>query len=377
MVTSNRADVQVFLDQPHGEGMVVSCYADTSVVQGFEPHWLGHFKSEVSRVLQFLEVETLQAEFEENLSVIRELFESNEARKARGLAIFAGVRRGLKKLFPLDVPVPHRLVVGDEMYVVPLIEAINRQAECLVVVTNSHHARIYGATPGQTRLLAEVDEVVPKQRRASGQRRGKEQGHAIERHRQDVILHYQKDLAREVEKAWNGAMFRGILLLGHQDVLDQFRERLPKSLASQVMHQAVYGWNSDKPEIQEAVREAVDKATQDRDLFILRDLSRRLEEGYAVTAGPLEVLDSLRNGQAAYVVLGPDSGLVASKCTRCQWVFAQVQPSCSFCQAPCKSTNLWQQIVMMATRHKVAVHFVKPDSLLTSRGGAAAVLSRQ
>ena len=42
------------LDQPKGQGMVVSCYADTSVSEGFASHWLQPFKTEAGRIRQLL-----------------------------------------------------------------------------------------------------------------------------------------------------------------------------------------------------------------------------------------------------------------------------------------------------------------------------------
>jgi hypothetical protein len=76
--------------------MVVSCYADTSVVQGFEPHSVGHFKSEASRVRQALAGnEDAREEFERNLKAIREVFETPEAQRAHGLAVFSSAASGL------------------------------------------------------------------------------------------------------------------------------------------------------------------------------------------------------------------------------------------------------------------------------------------
>jgi peptide subunit release factor 1 (eRF1) len=358
--------------------MVVSCYADTSVVQGFEPHWVGHFKSEVSRVRQALAGDDdARAEFERNLKAIREAFETPEARRAHGLAVFSSLAKGLFRSFPLPVPVEHRLIVNEEMYLVPLVEALERGRECLVVLTDSHRGRIYAATPSTTRLLREIEEIVPRQRRSSGQHRGKERGLAIERHRQDAILHYHKDLAHEVEQAWNHGTFRGIVLLGHHDALSQFRQRLPVQLVSRVFHEGPQSWNGDQSALNGIVRSAITGAIEAHEQQTLAEITKRLAEGYAVTAGPQEVLDALRNGRVSYVVLGSDPAQLASRCTTCGWTFAKVQDTCSFCHARCEKTNLWQQILSLALRHNVAVRFVKASPALSDRGGVAAALSRE
>ena len=377
MAVLSTSDVQILLDQPAGTGMVVSCYADMSVAQGFEPHWVGHFKREASRIRQALaDDELARDEFERNLTVVRSAFDTEDARRARGLAVFSSVARGFFRSHALDVAVEHRLVLDEELYLVPLVEALDRQRECLVVLTNTHRGRVYAATPGSARVLKEVEEVVPKHHRASGQRRGKEPGLGIERHRQDAILHFHKKLAHELETVWSGATFRGIILLGHDEGLAQFREHLPSQLASHVMHQTRYAWTGKQPQIHEVVAASIAEATAKEASDLMAELHGRLVENHRVAAGPQEVLDALRNGQVLSLVLGPDPGLVASRCTGCGSVFAAEQAICSYCRAACHKTNLWQQILTTALRHNVPVHFVKPDAAFSKRGAVAAMLSR-
>jgi hypothetical protein len=45
VVTPTFKDVQWLADRPRGEGMVVSCYVDTSVVSGVRPLWREHLKN--------------------------------------------------------------------------------------------------------------------------------------------------------------------------------------------------------------------------------------------------------------------------------------------------------------------------------------------
>jgi hypothetical protein len=54
VVTPTFKDVQWLADRPRGEGMVVSCYADTSVATGVRPLWREHLKSEVKRITDTL-----------------------------------------------------------------------------------------------------------------------------------------------------------------------------------------------------------------------------------------------------------------------------------------------------------------------------------
>ena len=73
MAAITREHIQVLLDQPGDRGMVISCYADTSVAEGFQAHWLQPFKTEASRIRQlFAEDHRSRLEFERDLEAIRQ-----------------------------------------------------------------------------------------------------------------------------------------------------------------------------------------------------------------------------------------------------------------------------------------------------------------
>jgi peptide subunit release factor 1 (eRF1) len=315
-------------------------------------------------------------EFDQNLKRISKAFETPEARRARGLAVFSSVSTDFFQCHALDVPVDHRLVVNEEPYLVPLFEALDRQRECLVVLADTHRGRIYAANPAGSRVLYEGSEDVPKHHRASGQRRGKEPGLRIERHRQEAIAHFQKELARQVEQAWIAKEYRGIILLGQDDSLGLFQDQLPVQLAANVIHQLRYPWTRKTPQIHEIVAQAVDEAIGKQRQDLLATLHVRLAENYRVAAGPQEVLDALRDGMAASILIGPDPGTVGSRCSSCGAVFANDQPVCSYCRQICEKANVWQQILTRARRHNVPAYFVKPDAEFDKRGAVAALLSR-
>jgi peptide subunit release factor 1 (eRF1) len=368
--------IQMLLDQPRRQGMMVSCYADTSVSEGFSSHWLQPFKTESSRIGQQLaDDHQARLEFERNLNVIRRALESPEARQARGMAVFSAAGRDFFLALPASEPYENRLVVAEEPYVVPLLEADFRQRAYLVVQADTHRARWYAAGPGGSRLLDALDEAVPKKQHSAGERWGKQQA-TIERHRKDHILHFQKELVRCVEAAWGEYPYQGIVLLGAHEVLEQFRKLLPARLSSRVVHEAPRAWTEDQAGLDEEVQAVLATAQEVEEDRVLNELDRRLHEATAVAAGPQEVIDTLKDGQVAALILGPDSGASASHCTGCQALFAVAHAACPYCHAPCRMENLWQAILAFAVRHGIWVHRVQPSATLASHGGIAALLAR-
>ena len=356
--------------------MVASCYADTSVAEGFQTHWLQPFKTEASRIRQLMgEDHQARLEFERDLEAIRGAMESAEARQARGMAVFSAASRDFFLALPSEVPFDNRLVAGAEPYVVPLVEAYLRQWGYLVVLADTHRASIYRAGPGGSRLLDAIDEFVPKKQHSAGERWGKQQA-TIERHRKDHILHFHKELARRVEQAWDEHAYQGMILLGQREVLEQFRSLLPSHVADRVVHEAPHAWTEGQAEIDAEVRTVSMAAQEAQERSILDELRGRVGEGCAVATGPQEVIEALRNGQVDELIIGPDPGTVGSCCHGCRSLFAARRETCPYCGELCRTCNLWQQILALAMDHGIRISLVKKPPELTRYGVIAALLAR-
>jgi peptide subunit release factor 1 (eRF1) len=373
-------DVQVLLDHPKGEGMIVSCYADTSLAVGFQSFWSQRLKNEVAQVEQRLAGDhPARLRFNRDVAVIRHALEDPAVQGTRGMAVFSAAERQFLQAFPLSVPVKDRLVLDEAPYLVPLLEAMHRQRRYLVVLSDSHRGRVYDTGWGRAHLIKEIDEAVPRHQRSSGELWGKQQA-TIARHREDHILHYRKELAREIENVWPDVPFKGLILLGDNETIAALRATLPPFLASRVIHSGPHSWAGKQPTINAEVQAVLDENLRAHDARLVEEMERRLREHYLVVAGPQEVINALRNGQVGalgYIVLEPDRGEMAARCTRCESVFTTMHTTCPFCQGTCEKVNLWQEIFRFAARHNIAMHTVDSNAELSRHGGVAAVLSRQ
>lgn len=379
MIDVTHQAIQVLLDHPGGEGMIVSCYADTSMTDGFQWLWSQRLKNEASAIEErWADDPTARARFARDMEIIQRALSEPAVQRARGMALFSAVDRGLFQVFPLSSQVTDRLVVDEEPYVVPLLEAMHRQGRYLVVLTDSHHGRLYEASWGHLQLLREIDAAVPKRQKSAGELWGKQQA-TIVRHREDHMLHYRKELATAIEHAWPDAPFRGIVLLGEHETLEALRAALPSALAAQVVHTAPFSWRQQDPTLDATVQGVLEEAFRAHDAWLLAEFERRLHEHYMIAAGPQEVINALRNGQVGYpgfLILEPDRGDAAARCTRCESLFATPHATCPFCQGACVKVNLWQEILLFAARHDITAHTVESHARLAQHGGVAAVLSR-
>jgi len=213
------AGLQPLLDQFTGEGKVLSFYADLGVSEGFRHNWEAPFRVRADAMLKAIAGDgPARRELEENIAAVRAALESRTAADGRWVAVFSAAQRGFFLAIPLDVPVETDLVLDRSPYLVPLLAAIHRRRQYLVLHTDTHRGRVYAATPGTVRLLAEFDEDVPQHQRSAGYPA------TIARHREDCILHYRKELVRELEQITTAEHYDGIVLLGEHEVLEHVRK---------------------------------------------------------------------------------------------------------------------------------------------------------
>jgi protein required for attachment to host cells len=294
--------------------------------------------------------------------------------------VFSSTRRGLFRSVPLDAPVPAELVYDRSPYLVPLLAAALRRREYLAVHTDSHRARLYAATPGGGRLIEELDAEVPRKQHSAGERWGLGQA-TIARHHDEAVHHYVKELAHRLERAWAGGAYAGLLLFGPPPTLEHVRKALPARLRARVERETPEAWSDRPAEVEAAVREATLRVCAQDEARGLEGLWDRLATGRAVAIGPAAALDALQGGQLqpgghGYLVLGPDPRETVGRCTRCHALVIDAPPACPRCQRACRLASLWEEVLLMALRHGVAVRFVDDPEKLAPYGGIVAALPK-
>ena len=380
LVNPSLKDVQWLSDHARGEGMVVSCYADTSVSSGVRPLWREHLKSEVKRMDETLACDPVaRTEFHRNIVAIESVLSSRRTVSAHGMAVFAASRRDLLQGYALTSTVPNRLVVNEEPYLVPLLELLHRQRRYLIVHTDTHRGRLYTGVPGELHVIEDIEENVPKRHRAAGELWGKQQA-TIARHREDHVLHYLKELAREIERAWPEERYDGIVLLGEHAVLEKLRTYLSDHMRSSVVGEAPHAWAGRQVPLVSKIATIHAEVVREQDRRVLDDITRRLLERHHIAIGPQAVIDAIHNDAIGYsgcVVMESDRGEVASRCTSCMSLFAQALDGCPSCHARCEKTNLWQAIALSAARQHIKVHFVESGHGLDKHDGVVALMARE
>jgi hypothetical protein len=368
MATLSLESVQELLDQSRGPGLMLSYYADVSVAEGFKSHWRGHFKTATQEFRETLANDhQARLEFDRNVEAARRILEATLEPEGRGLAVFSSEQRKFLRSFPLRVPVENQLVIHELPYVVPLLEVLVEDCEYLVVLADTHRGQLWSTTcTAAIRPLATLDEAVPPRERST--------------HRDDHLLHFQKELVQVIEKAWAAQTFAGILLLGEKEAIEHLRKRLPPRLSAQVVHEAACNWLDIRLDLSAELRTLIAEVRRQQGVRIQRDLHERLEERRAIAVGRKEVLDALQTGKVGpqghgRLILGKDPKEAVARCIACRFLSLEAPATCPRCQAVCVQGSLWEELLFFALRHHLLITFLKADETLRRMGGAAALLS--
>jgi len=375
-------DLQPLLAQFTGEGMMLSCYADLGVSESFRHNWELDLAGEVEKIRKAIgKDDRILREFDKNIAAVRDALESRTISDTRWVAVFSAAQRHFLMTIPLEVDVGTTLVLDRAPYLVPLLAAIHRRKEYLAIHTDTHRGRIFATTPGAIQLVAEFDEDVPQHQRSVGEREGFGQS-AIARHREDRMMHYRKDLIREVEKLWEERPFAGIILLGEHEVLEHVRSALPSRLRNRVLREVPESWYEGVPQTEEKIRSIAAELFAEQASEVVPGFWDLLKDGQSVAKGPRATIAAIQSGQLGpagkgYLVFGPDPMEAAGRCIACRTLTDDPVGKCPKCQAPCAPGNLWEELLITALQHKISAHFVRDPKKLAEYGGVVAVLPRK
>lgn len=380
MMPMTRQEIEILLDGPEPREYVVSAYADMTVKNGFARDVDLHLKTQAKAAAEALAHTKARKDLEGNLEVIRQIVADHASSSRKGLAVFCSVPRGLRHVVPLDFEVENRLVIDEEPYFLPILEHWYARPAYLIVLLDSDQAHLFSAHRGQPDWVRDVERrdahatfqrdkprFTYKKRFARTQH---ERLHALE---DDA---YFGEVAAAVHEEWTRDEFGGLILLGQPQVTASLRRSLPREIQRMVAGELPHAMTARPDQISEDVDGVIEEWRTRRDGKILAELRERWRRDHLVANGSDEVLNALQQGRAGEIVFGTRRDMFGARCGECGYRFGEPVATCRYCQGACRQVNAAQEILKMAIRHRVPVHFfrqgLKDDPL--APGGVAALL---
>jgi peptide subunit release factor 1 (eRF1) len=381
MVILTRPGIEILLDRPGESGLVVSAYADMRVQDGFHRYVRQHLDNLAAGAARLVGEARARKELEQSLEVVREAARDNVDPSARGLAVFAGISRGLRQVMPLEYPVENRLVIDEEPFILPLMERWYGEPPYLAALFDSNQAHLFEARYGRSEPLGDLvrddacQDIQRDKPRFTYKKRFAATRHERLQGTEDAP--FFREVARTIADHWKDQDFAGLILLGKPQHTSAVRGQLPRELESLVVGEASHPLATPPDELADDAARLAAEWESRREREILTELNERRKENHLVATGPTDVLDAVQQGRAVQVLLGARRDVPGAHCPDCGYHFGAPVGVCPYCQGRCRTVNAVQDIMRLAIRHGIAVHLFRIPAdrdPLQRCGGIAALL---
>jgi peptide subunit release factor 1 (eRF1) len=382
MVILTRPGIEILLDRPGENGVVVSAYADMRVQDGFHRYVRQHLDNLAAEAARLVGEARARKELEQGLEVIREAARENVDPSARGLAIFAGISRGLRQVMPLEFLVENRLIIDQEPFVLPLLERWYTAPPYLVALFDSNEAHLFEARHGRSEPLGDLmrddarQDIQRDKPRFTNKKRFAATRHERLQGTEDAP--FFREVAKAIAEHWKDQDYAGLILLGRPQYTSAVRGQLPREIEALVVGEASHPMTTQPDELADDASRMASEWEASREREILAELNERWKENHLVAGGPTDVLDALQQGRAVEVLLGTRRDVPGAHCPDCGYRFGAPVGVCPYCQGRCRPVNAVQDVMRLAMRHGIAVHLFRnpPDRDPLQRCGGIAALLR-
>lgn len=256
--------------------------------------------------------------------IANEFEESN-----RGAALYLELGGDLIAALQLPEPVENRITIDDVPAVMPLVEVMERESPHVVAMVDREHLRLLAVAFG--RVLDEVSldpEPLPV---AHDVQAGGYSQKNYQQRKAEEAKHFLKDFAEELGRFVERHEPRGLVLLGTDENVAHFTDRLPPQLAEQVVQTGHVPGGGANPEVLDRLSDFFEQSARDRVAEALRELSGRVEQNHYAVSGVQPTLDQLRQGNVETLVVQKGLERTGAQCTQCGVHLDRKAESCPYC----------------------------------------------
>jgi peptide subunit release factor 1 (eRF1) len=320
------------LVEHHGGHRVISVYLDLDPERfATAPARASQIRSLIDEAAREVECDaTLEhdekAALREDLKRIDSYLRSREApfRGARSLAIFSSLRDGLFEVVQLDRTVRGRAVIAKGPYVEPLIDAVERQRWCVVLVSR-RSARILIGPANRLEERHRLDENVHGQHDQGGWSQANYE-RSVEKDAGDHL----RRVAELIARRWQRDRFDRLALGGPPEVVPRLEGLLPDEVRARLAPERVEVDLSSATDDQ--VRASVARLVEEDEKRAERDALDRLAAGLGsgrrAVGGPQDTLAALNERRVGVLLLESGFNRCGARCPACALLVMEPGGSC-------------------------------------------------
>ncbi len=270
----------------------------------------------------------------EDVATIENYFQHEYDWSGRGVALFSCAPQNFFRVYPLAIPVPDLVHVGDRSSVRVLADLLDSYGGYGVVLVDKQGARLFFFHLGELREQeGVVGEAVKHTKRGGASTIPGALGGVAgrTRHMEEVIERNMKDSVDFSVRFFEANRVRRILLGGSEDNIALFRSLLPKAWQSLVVGSFPMSMNAGHTEVLAKAMQIGHEAEHKREDLLIEDMITRAAKNSGAITGLEATLEAVNGDRISTLVVAHGFNQPAYRCANCNYLTAKLVKTCPVC----------------------------------------------
>ncbi len=260
----------------------------------------------------------------------------------KGLAVFASSGADLFEAVPLAAPVEtHQMHIDRRPHLYPLSRILDEYPRYLVLLSDSHSARIFVFALNTLERTANVENAKVKHHKQGGWAQAR-----FQRHVENVHLLHAKEVVETVARIVREERIEKVIVAADEAIQPLLREHYPKELSERIIDLAKIDVRAPEREVLETTIAALREKDAESDRERVEALLGAYRAGGLACVGAEHTLKAFEMGQVDELVI----------------------------TAAAKDEAAANELVGQAKKTSAAVRFIEDATLLAPAGGVGAFL---
>lgn len=286
-----------------------------------------------------------------------------------GFALFACSGASLWVELPSPVPFEDEFSVADWPVLRQLARLDEDYTDTLVVLVDSHTARMYEVVLGGFLSETEFTSDFPGRHKQGGWAQMRYQ-----RHVKDHMDRHHKEVADYIADYIAARPQTQIILSGQETILTNFRHFLPSQVQQQIIDEVHLDMRAPYTHVLEVAEEVMRHHEREDELESVRLLLNRAGHGGLAVVGVQETLAAVNTGRVHKLIMTKDFERCGWRCLDCGRIGEQLTPQCPVCGSTVTEVELGEGLVSGVLRTNGEVEIIEPDANLAAYEGVGALL---
>jgi len=235
-----------------------------------------------------------------------------ERDRSQGVAVFAAGLDNFWSTLSLPEPVPDRVNVARELYLVPLIPAVAHADGTIVAVVGREQGQLFRLRAGHLEEIAEHFDEQPGQHDQGGWSQSR-----YKRHIEKLVQEHLKGVAEELDRSRRRLHAPKIVLVCSEEMRSEFMDELPAAA-----REALVGWtqaeaHAGPAELLDAIIPVLAKADAKHEAEAIERWREEAGRNGRAASGWEQTLEAASDGRVDLLLFQESSDRPAFRCPAC------------------------------------------------------------